>query len=148
MGTHLLVTSEHNEATSTWLSAFRRAQSPESNWPTSVLREPALQLALSSVVRQTAQVKHLRTLSKERTNVASGVKRTSEDIWVALWVGLRRARLLTERAQAASQRQRFLKCAAWRGRSERLKVERKATCDLARRAHFFNFQSSADGRQA
>jgi hypothetical protein len=130
--------AEDDEAAAARLTALRGAQSPEGDRAASVLSEPAFELTLSGVVRETAKVKNLGTLTEEGANVAAGVERTSEDIGVTAGVCLRWARLRVERTEAASQSESFLERAAWRRRCESLEVEGKATSDLARRTDFLN----------
>lgn len=146
--TDLFMAAEDNKAATARLAALRGAQSPEGDRAASVLGEPAFELALGSVVRQTAQVKDLGTLAEEGANIAAGIERTREDVRVAAGVRLRWAGLLAERTQAAGQSESFLERAAWRRWSKCLKVEGKATSDLARRANFLNLETSADRRQA
>lgn len=147
-GTDLFMAAEDNEAAATRLAALRGTQSPEGDRAAAVLGEPAFELALGGVVRQTAQVKDLGTLAEEGADVAAGIEGTGEDVRVAAGVCLRRARLLAERTEAASQCESFLERAAWRRRGESLEVEWKATGDLAGRADFLNLETSADRRQA
>jgi hypothetical protein len=111
--TDLFMAAEDNKAATARLAALRGAQSPEGDRAASVLSEPALELALGSVVRQTAQVKDLGTLAEEGANVAAGIERAGEDVGVATGVRLRRARLLAERTEAAGQSESFLERTAW-----------------------------------
>ena len=140
--------AEDNKAATARLAALRGAQSPEGDRAASVLSEPALELALGSVVRQAAQMKDLGTLAEEGANIAAGVERAGEDVGVATGVCLRRARLLAERTEAAGQSKSFLERTARRRWSKCLKVEGKATSDLARRANLLDLETSADRRQA
>ena len=123
--------AENDKAATTGLTALRGAQGPECDRTAAVLREPALKLALGGVVGQTAQVENLGALAKEGANVAAGVERTSENVRVATGVCLRRAGLLAERTEAASQSKGLLERATRRGWSQSLEVEGKATSDLA-----------------
>jgi len=123
--------AEDDKAATAGLTALRGTQGPERDRATAVLREPALELALSGIVGQAAQVEDLGTLAKEGANVAAGVERASEDVGVATGVRLRRARFLAERTQAASQSKGLFESTTRRGRSESLEVEGKATGDLA-----------------
>lgn len=140
--------AENDETAATGLSAFGCAQSPESDRATAVLGEPALELALGSVVRETAEMQDLGTLAEESANVATGIERTSKDVRVATGVCGRRTRLLAERAQAASQSESLFESAAWRRRRKGLKVEGKTTSDLAGRTDLLDLETSADRRQA
>jgi hypothetical protein len=147
-GTDLFMAAEDDEAAAARLTTLRGAQSPESDRAASVLSEPAFKLTLSGVVRETAEVKDLGTLTEEGANVAAGVEGTRENVGVTTGVCLRRTRLRVERTEAASQSESLLERATWRRRCESLEVERKATSDLARRTDFLNLETSADRRQA
>lgn len=146
--TYLLVAAKDDKAAAAGLATLRGAQSPESDRATAVLGEPALELALGGVMRETAKVKDLRALAQESANVAAGVKRAGEDVRVAGRVGLRRAGLLAERTKAAGQGKGLLKSATGRRGRKRLEVERKATGNLAGRANLLDFKTGANGRQA
>ena len=86
--THLFVAAEHNKATAARFSSFWRTQSPECDRPAAVLREPAFQFALGSVMWKTAEVQHLGALAEERTHITPGIERARHDIWIA-WMCLR-----------------------------------------------------------
>lgn len=140
--------AEHNKATAARLSSLGRAESPECDRTSTVLGEPALELALGGVVRKTAKMQDLGALAQESTHVAARIERAGKDVWVARWVRLRGTRLLRQRPQAASQSESLLQSAARRGRCERLEMERQTTSDLARRADLLHLKTSADRRQA
>jgi len=144
MLTDLLMAAEHDESAAAWLAALRGAQGPEGNGTSAVLCEPALQLALGRVVGESAEVQHFGALSQESTYVAACVERASQNVRVSLWVRLRGARLLHQRAQAASKGHSLLERAAGRRRSQGLKVEGQAACDFAGRANLLDFETSAD----
>lgn len=80
--------AEDDKAAATRLTALRGAQSPEGDRAAAVLSEPAFELALGGIVRETAQVEDLGTLAEEGANVATGIERTGEDVRVAAGVGL------------------------------------------------------------
>jgi len=136
--------AKDDETAAAWLSSFWGTKSPKGNRTAAVLREPALEFALRGVVRQTAEVKDLGALTKEGTDVASGVKRSMKYVHVTLWIVLARPRLLNQGAQASGERQCLLEGAAWRRRCKGLQVERKATGDFARRADLLDFQTCTD----
>ena len=80
--------AEDNKAATARLAALRGAQSPECDRAAAVLSEPALELALGGIVRETAQVEDLGTLAEEGANIAAGVERAGEDVRVATGVRL------------------------------------------------------------
>ena len=86
--TDLFMAAEDNKAATARLAALRGAQSPEGDRATSILSEPAFELALGGIVREAAQVEDLGTLAEERANVATGIERTGEDVRVATGVRL------------------------------------------------------------
>lgn len=146
--TYLFMAAEDDKAAAAGLATFRGAKGPECDRATTVLGEPALELALSGVVRKAAEVKNLGALAEESADIATCVERAGENVAIASRVGLRLARLLAQRSEAAGQSEGLLESAARRRGRERLEVEGKATGDLARRANLLNLKAGANRRQA
>lgn len=82
--TCLFVRGEDGESGSGRLVLVRCLKGPESDGSATELGEPALELTLSSVMRQPTHVQHLASLSQKGANISSGVKRTSQDVRVVL----------------------------------------------------------------
>lgn len=146
--TDLFMAAENDKSAAARLSTLGGAQSPEGDRTTAVLGEPALELALCGIMRETAQVKDLGALAEESANVAASIERARKNIGVATGIRRRRTRLLAERAEAASQSEGLFESTARRRRRESLEVERKATSDFAGRADLLDLETSANRRQA
>ena len=130
--TCLFMTSEDDKAASAWLAAVRLAQRPECDWPTTILREPALEFALSGVMWQAAKVQHLRFLGQERPYVAPSIEWASKYFWITMLIRLRWSCLLRQRPYASCEGESLLQGTPWRRWSQCLKVEWQVCCDLAR----------------
>lgn len=143
--TYLLVGRENGKARASGLVLIRRPESPESDWTTAKLGEPAFQFRLCSVVGQAAQMEDLAALCQKGTNIRSGIHGSSQDFRVLVW----RLRLANQAAENASQSDGLLHCPARRGGGQCLKVEREVMFDRSGGLDRFNFKRSTDiGKRA
>lgn len=131
---------EDGEAGTSRLVLFRCAESPESNWATAKLGEPALKLRLGCIMRQTRHVKDLAALRQESTDVSPSVHGPGEHIGVSL----ARLRLTDQPAKNSSQCHSFLHGTARRSRCQSLQMERQIVLNGGTGLHWFDLESSAD----
>ena len=74
-----------SEASTGGLVLFRSTEGPEGDGASTKLSEPALQLRLRGVMRQTRHVQNLTPLRQECANIGTSIHRPSQNIWVILW---------------------------------------------------------------
>ena len=89
-GTYLLMGREDGKPGTSRLVLLGRAKSPEGNGTSPKLREPALQLGLGRVVRETGHVEDLTPLRQEGPNIGTSIHGPGQHVRVLL-AGLRLA---------------------------------------------------------
>lgn len=134
---------KHSKTSPGWLVLIGGSESPESNWATTELSEPALQLRLCGIVGQSAKMKDLATFGKESTNVGSGVHWPSENFRMLM----SRLGLADQTTKNSSQRNRLLHSTSRGGRSQCLQMEGKIVFNGSGRLHGLDFEGGTDIRQ-
>lgn len=131
---------KNSETSAGRLVLVRGSQSPESDGTSTKLGEPALQFRLSGVVRQTAQVKDLATLSKEGPDIGVSIHGASENLGVLVrWLGL-----ADQAPQHTGQGDGLLHSATGGGGCQCLQVEGQVVLDGGGGLNGFNLESGAD----
>jgi hypothetical protein len=80
----LLMGREYRKSSAGRLMLFRGTKSPESNGSATKLGEPAFELGLSRIVRQSRHVKHLAPLREEGSHIGSGIHGSSQYVGMLL----------------------------------------------------------------
>lgn len=138
--TDLLMGREDGEAGSSWLVLIWSAESPESDWATTELGEPALKLRLGGVVWKTSHVKDLAALRQEGSDIGTGIHWSGEDIWVLVcWL-----RLGNQAAENPGKSDCLLHGTAWRSWCQSLEVEWQVVLDWGRCGDWLNLEGGAD----
>ena len=119
------------------------SQGPESNGPTTELGEPALQLRLGCVVRETTHVQDFATLGEESPHVGTSIHGTGEDVGVLL----RRLRLADKTTKDSGQGDSLFHRTTRRGGCKSLQMEWKVVLDGCRGLDGFDLESGTDVRQ-
>lgn len=131
---------ENSKTCACGLVLLRGSKCPERNRATTKLGEPAFQLGLSSIMRQTRHMQDLAPLRKERPDICPGVHRSGQNIGVVV----RRLGLANQTAENAGQGNSFFHGTARRGGSQSLEVERQIMFNGSARLHWLDLESGAD----
>lgn len=131
---------ENGKAGSSGLVLLGRAQSPEGNGAATKLGEPALQLRLCRVMRQTRHVEDFAPLRQKSPDVGTGVHRSRENIRMLL----ARLRLADKAMQDPGQGDSLLHGTTRGRRSQSLEMEREIVLDRGARLDRLDLEGSAD----
>lgn len=138
--TYLLVGREDSETGAGRLVLLWGAQGPEGDGPSAKLGEPALELGLSGVVRQSRHVQNLTPLRQEGTDIGTGIHGPRQNVRVLV----RGLRLVDKTAEDAGERHSFLHSPTRRGWRESLQVEGEVVLDRGAGLHRLDLESGTD----